>query len=179
MEWRGEGGGGRYQEGEECGVAESSATEEYFRVVANHLPALRTIIGGRRIPNSTAKQQSIHGNVQTRCRHATLLSIASSDDLCLQGKSYLLIYTYTYNHCAYFIHERHNATATTTTTTPLLLLLLTTVAVAVVVVVVIAVKGHLHSACPTGDEELKERVVIPERRTNLCETEFQQLRCDK
>ena len=110
-------GGGRYQEGEECGVAESSATEEYFQVVANHLPALRTIIGGRRIPNSTAKQQSIHGNVQARCRHATLLSIASSDDLCLQGKSYLLIYTYTYNHCAYFIHERHNTTATTTTTT--------------------------------------------------------------
>ncbi len=67
------------------------------------------------------------------------------------------------------------ATAATTTTT-------TTVAVAVVVIVVvevIVVKGHLHSACPTGDEELKERVVIPERRTNLCETEFQQLRCDK
>ena len=113
----GGGGGGRYQEGEECGVAESSATEEYFRVVANHLPALRPMIGGRRIPNSTAKQQSIHGNVQARCRHATLLSIASSDDLCLQGKSYLLICTYTYNHCAYFIHERHNTTATTTTTT--------------------------------------------------------------
>ena len=49
-------GGGRYQEGEECGVAESSATEEYFRVVANHQPALRPMIGGRRIPNSTAKQ---------------------------------------------------------------------------------------------------------------------------
>ena len=49
----------------------------------------------------------------------------------------------------------------------------------VVVVVVIAVKVHLHSACPTGEEELKERVVIPERRTNLCETEFQKLRCDK
>ena len=49
----------------------------------------------------------------------------------------------------------------------------------VAVVVVIAVKGHLHSACPMGDEELKERVVIPERRTNLCETECQQLRCDK
>ena len=47
----GGGGGGRYQEGEECGVAESSATEEYFRVVANHLPALRPMIGGRRIPN--------------------------------------------------------------------------------------------------------------------------------
>ena len=68
----------------------------------------------------------------------------------------------------------------------LLLLLLTTntttevvAAVVVVVVVVIAVKGHLHIVCPTGDEELKERVVIPERRTNLCETEFQQLRCDK
>ena len=52
------------------------------------------------------------------------------------------------------------------------------VAVAVVAVVTV-VKGHLHSACPTGDEELKERVVIPEIRTNLCETEFQQLRCDK
>ena len=67
------------------------------------------------------------------------------------------------------------ATATTTTTT-------TTVAVAVVVIVVvevIVVKGHLHSACPTGDKELKERVVIPERSANLCETEFQQLRCDK
>jgi len=51
--------------------------------------------------------------------------------------------------------------------------------IVVVVVVVIAVKVHLHSACPTGDEELKERVVIPERRTHLCETEFQQLRCDK
>ena len=51
--------------------------------------------------------------------------------------------------------------------------------VAVVVVVVIAVKGQLHIACPTGDEELKERVIIPERRRNLCETEFQQLRCDK
>ena len=47
----GGGGGVRYQEGEECGVAESSATEEYFRVVANHLPALRPMIGGRRIPN--------------------------------------------------------------------------------------------------------------------------------
>ena len=65
------------------------------------------------------------------------------------------------------------STATTTTTT-------TTVAVVVLVVVeVIVVNGHLHSACPTGDEELKERVVIPERRTNLCETEFQQLRCEK
>ena len=51
--------------------------------------------------------------------------------------------------------------------------------VAVVAVVVIVVEGHLHIACPTGDEELKERVVIPERRTNLCETEFQQFRCDK
>ena len=51
--------------------------------------------------------------------------------------------------------------------------------VAVVAVVVIVIKVHLHIACPTGDEELKERVVIPERRTNLCETEFQQLRCDK
>ena len=76
---------------------------------------------------------------------------------------------------------------TSGTILPLLLLLLppptttttNTVAVAVAVVVVIVVKGHLHSACPTGDEELKERVVIPERRTNLCETEFQQLRCDK
>ena len=27
------GGGGGYQEGEECGVAESSATKEYFRVL--------------------------------------------------------------------------------------------------------------------------------------------------
>ena len=59
----------------------------------------------------------------------------------------------------------------------LLLLLITTTttaaaAAAAAVVVVIAVKGHLHIACPTGDEELKERVVIPERRTNLCETEF-------
>ena len=53
------------------------------------------------------------------------------------------------------------------------------VVVVAVVVVVTAVKGQLHIACPTGDEELKERVVIPERRTNLCETEFQQLRCDK
>ena len=53
---RGVGVRGRYQEGEECGVAESSATEEYFRVVANHQPALRPMIGGRRIPNSTAKQ---------------------------------------------------------------------------------------------------------------------------
>ena len=54
IEFMGLGGGGggvRYQEGEECGVAESSATEEYFRVVANHLPALRPMIGGRRIPN--------------------------------------------------------------------------------------------------------------------------------
>ena len=69
---------------------------------------------------------------------------------------------------------------------PPLLLTTTTVAavvavvvVVVVVVVVTAVMGHLYSVCPTGDEELKERVVIPERRTNLCETEFQQLRCDK
>ena len=69
---------------------------------------------------------------------------------------------------------------------PLLLLLTTTTttvvvaaAVVVVVVVVIVLKEQLHSACPTGEEELKERVVIPERRTNLCETEFQQLRCDK
>ena len=53
------------------------------------------------------------------------------------------------------------------------------VAVVVVVAVVTVVKVHLHIACPTGDEELKERVVIPEIRTNLCETEFQQFRCDK
>ena len=71
------------------------------------------------------------------------------------------------------------------TTLPLLLLLLLTttttteVVVVVVVVVVIVVKGHLHIACPTGEEEQKERVVIPERRTNLCETECQQLRGDK
>ena len=50
IEWGG-GGGGRYQEGEECGVAESSATEEYFRVVANHQSTLRPMIGSRRIPN--------------------------------------------------------------------------------------------------------------------------------
>ena len=56
----GGGGGGRYQEGEECGVAESSATEEYFRVVANHQPALRLLIGGRRIPSSTVTRESIH-----------------------------------------------------------------------------------------------------------------------
>ena len=61
----------------------------------------------------------------------------------------------------------------------ILVIIMAIVVVVVVVVVVIAVKGHLHIACPTGDEELKERVVIPERRTNLCETEFQQLRCDK
>ena len=75
----------------------------------------------------------------------------------------------------------------TTTTTVVVAVAVAVVVVVVVVVVVavavavvvIAVKGHLHSACPTGDEELKERVVIPERRTNLCETEFQQLRCDK
>ena len=72
----------------------------------------------------------------------------------------------------------------TTTTTVVVAVAVVVVVVVVVVavavaVVVIAVKGHLHSACPTGDEELKERVVIPERRTNLCETEFQQLRCDK
>ena len=30
----------------------------------------------------------------------------------LQGKSYLLIYTYTYNYCAYFIHKRHNKNTT-------------------------------------------------------------------
>ena len=71
---------------------------------------------------------------------------------------------------------------------PPLLLTTTTVAAAaaaavvvvvVVVVVVTAVMGHLYSVCPAGDEELKERVVIPERSTNLCETECQQLRCDK
>ena len=48
MGWGGGGGeGGRYQELEECGVAESSATEEYFRVVANHQPALRLLICSR------------------------------------------------------------------------------------------------------------------------------------
>ena len=57
------------------------------------------------------------GAVQARCRYATLLWIASLDNLYWQGKSYLLIYTYTYNHCAYFIHERHNTATTTTTTT--------------------------------------------------------------
>ena len=77
---------------------------------------------------------------------------------------------------------------TTTTTTTIktiiiIIIIIITVVVAevavAVAVVVIVVKGHLHSACPTGDEELKERVVIPERRTNLCDTECQQLRCDK
>ena len=66
-----------------------------------------------------------------------------------------------------------------TTTIIILIIIIVAEEVAVVAVVVIVVKGHLHSACPTGDEELKERVVIPERRTNLCETEFQQFRCDK
>ena len=70
----------------------------------------------------------------------------------------------------------------TTTTTVVVAVAVVVVVVVVVVavavaVVVISVKGHLHSACPTGDEELKERVVIPDRRTNLCETKF--LRCDK
>ena len=70
----GGGGGGRYQEGEERGVAESSATEEYFRVMANHQPALRPMIGGRRIPNSTAKQQSIHGSRTSKMppRHTSM-----------------------------------------------------------------------------------------------------------
>ena len=54
----GMGGGG----GEECGVAESSAIEEYFRVVANHQSVLRPMIGGQRIQNSTKKQQSIYGS---------------------------------------------------------------------------------------------------------------------
>ena len=70
-----------------------------------------------------------------------------------------------------------------TTITTMLPLLTTTIIIIVVAeevaVVVIVIKVHLHIACPTGDEELKERVVIPEIRTNLCETEFQQLRCDK
>jgi len=60
-----------------------------------------------------------------------------------------------------------------------IIILLVIIIIMAIIVVVIVVKGHLHIACPTGDEELKERVVIPERRTNLCETEFQQLRCDK
>ena len=73
---------------------------------------------------------------------------------------------------------------TITTMLPLLTIIIIIIIVvaeevAVVAVVVIVVEGHLHIACPTGDEELKERVVIPERRTHLCETEFQQLRCDK
>ena len=79
MGWLGGGGGGGgglggYQEGEECGVAESSATKEYFRVVANHLSALSPMIGGRRIPNSTAKQQPIHGSRTSKMppRHTAL-----------------------------------------------------------------------------------------------------------
>ena len=60
-----------------------------------------------------------------------------------------------------------------------IIILLVIIIIMAIIVVVIVVKGHLHIACPTGDEELKERVVIPERRTNLCETEFQQLRCGK
>ena len=58
---------------------------------------------------------------------------------------------------------------TITAMLPLLTIVVVVVVVVVVaaaVVVVIVVKGHLHIACPTGEKELKERVVIPERRTN-------------
>ena len=151
--------------------------EEYFRVVANHQPALRPIIGGRSSESRIQRKNGSRfmGAVQARCRHATLLWIASLDNLYWQGKSYLLIYTYTYNHCAYFIHERHNTTTNTTTST-------TTTTTATTTTTTnnsSSSSSSSSSNCSKGTlAQLKERVVIPER-TNLCQTEFQQLRCDK
>ena len=82
--------------------------------------------------------------------------------------------------CTFITITTTATTATSSATTIIIIVVVSSGSIVVIVVVeVIVVKGHLHSACPTGDEELKERVVIPERRTNLCETEFQQLRCDK
>ena len=96
----GGGGEGALSRGEECGVNESSATEEYFRVAANHQSALAPVIGGQRIPNSTVDSWEL--SKQTLLRHTVVKRLISS--LSVQGKTYLLIYTYTYNHCAYYIY---------------------------------------------------------------------------
>lgn len=41
------------------GAAESSATEDYFRVTTNNQSAPTPVNGGRRIPDATENQQSI------------------------------------------------------------------------------------------------------------------------
>ena len=70
------------------------------------------MIGGRRTLNSTVKQVDSRELSSQDVGSIRCCESPHSIVCLLQGKSYLLIYTYTYNYCAYFIHEQHNKNTT-------------------------------------------------------------------
>ena len=59
-------------------------------------------------PEFNGKWESIHTSQKSKMLSHRAIWITSIINLHFPGQSFLLIYIYTYNHCAYYIDERHN-----------------------------------------------------------------------
>lgn len=81
------------------GAAESSATEDYFRVATNNLSAPTPVDCGRRTSNASENQQSIDDSLKgEQCKlHSSGLCITSRAHI-LQGKSDFIIRIVTLIH---------------------------------------------------------------------------------